>query len=114
MVRKLVIPHKGKRRKHKRDTPKFGRHRYNRRKIQAEKVQTHSKEALEFLSAKRALLTFVMSRNEFTLQELSKHVKNQAKTTRIGPGRDIRDWITSARERGELIEISPQKYRWKF
>ena len=46
----------------------------------------------------------------FSIWELERHVKEKAKTTKIAPGRDVRDWIEDAKVRGRIIEIAPFRY----
>ena len=46
----------------------------------------------------------------FTIWELEQYVIKEAQTTRIAPGRSVRDWIEDAKERGKVIEVAPLEY----
>ncbi len=46
----------------------------------------------------------------FTVWDIERHVAKNAQTTRIAPGRSIRDWIEDAKERGKLVEVAPLEY----
>ncbi|MCD6492314.1 MAG: hypothetical protein J7K36_00680 [Archaeoglobaceae archaeon] len=64
--------------------------------------------------ALKACWKFVRENEEFTLNEFLEYVVKEAETTRIAPGRDARDWLSSLIRFGEIEEVSPFSYKRTF
>lgn len=46
----------------------------------------------------------------FTIWDIENYVREKVGTTRIAPGRSVRDWINDAKLRGRIIEIAPLEF----